>query len=124
MQERLLARGSDAWNVIQDTFQPRLAATCPVSSDRKAVRFVTQTLNVVQQRISRLQQDGRPIRQEDALSACVALRPLGDTSDRKVFDTKFGENVERGIQLAPPAIYQHKIRPTALCALRILLLRP
>ena len=86
MQERLLARGSDAWNVIQDTLQPRLAATCPVSSDRKAVRFVTQTLNVVQQRISRLQQDGRPIRQEDALSACVALRPLGDTSDRKVFD--------------------------------------
>jgi len=92
-------------------------------ADREPVRLVAQALQEIQHRVARLEREGRPPRQEEALAPGIAVGTLGDRRDRDVADAEFGERGLRLGELPLPAIDQHQIRPHTALALGIFLQR-
>src|SRR5438552_14881278 len=71
VQERSLAVGSDAGNVVEQGMTDGLGAPRPVRADREAVRLIAQTLQEVERRIAGVETEGSLARQEEALTAGV-----------------------------------------------------
>src|SRR5207249_3263392 len=60
VQQRLLAAGADARDLIERRAADRLLAADPMRADRKTVRLVAQALQEVEDRVTRLEREGRP----------------------------------------------------------------
>ena len=114
MQQRPLAQGADAGNLLQAAFAQSAFAPLAVRADREAVRLVAQPLDEVEQRRPRRQPERRAPRHKERFAAGVTIRPFGDCHQRHVGDAKLRQRLARHRQLALPAVDQHEVGPRRL----------
>src|SRR5690242_3668754 len=119
VQERLLATGADARDLVERRAADRLLEAGPMRADRKTVRLVAQALQEIEDGVARLEREGRPPGEKEPLAARIAVGSLGDCHDRHIADPELGEDRLRLRQLPLSAIDQHQIGPHAALALRI-----
>ena len=93
VQQRALAPGADAGDLVERRAADRLGALGAVGADRETVRLVAQPLQEIEHRVARLEGDRRPAGEEKTLAPGVAVRPFGDRRDRQVLDAEFGQHV-------------------------------
>src|SRR5207248_2994390 len=113
-----------AGDLVKRRAADRLLATGTVGADRKPVRLVAQPLQEIQDGVARLEREGWPAGEKEALASGIAVRSLGDRDDRDIADAEFGEDGLRLGELPLPAIYQHQIGPHAALALGVFLQCP
>ena len=118
-----LRNGSYARDLVQRVDADGLGAPGPVRADGKAVRLVAQALDVVEDRIARLQHEGGLARHVEMLAARIPVRPLGDAHHRQVGQAQLVQHRLRRRKLALPAVDQHQVGP-GLNVLRLLVAPP
>ena len=84
------------------------------------MRLVPETLQEIQDRITRVQLERRPLGQMQRLPPGVAVRAFGDGEHRHARDAAAAERLEGGAELADAAVDDHQIRPLATSPFRIL----
>src|SRR5439155_4381934 len=67
VQQRLLAAGADARDLIERRAADRLLAAGPMRADRKTVRLVAQALQEIEDGVARLEREGRPPGEKEPL---------------------------------------------------------
>ena len=77
LQQRLFAFCPDSGDAVQSRHQRIVAPFDPVRSDNKTVRFVAQTLNIMQQRIVKFQIQRRPVGKMQRFLAGVSVNAFG-----------------------------------------------
>ena len=80
-------------------------------ADGKAMGFVAQPLDEVENRIAWLQHERFPASDMEMLAASVAVRALGDTCKHDVADAEIVEDPARFSELALAAVDQHEVWP-------------
>jgi hypothetical protein len=101
----------DPGDLIERRAAERLCSLSPVRTDREAVRFVAQALQKVEHGVTWVEREWRSPRQKEALAPGVAVRPLGDRTDRDVVNAKLIKNALRDIELSQATVDQHQIWP-------------
>src|SRR5258708_1862413 len=120
----MLPPRTDPGDLVQRRGADRLCPACTMRADRKAVRLVAQSLHEVEHRVAWFEREGRTAGQKEPLASGVAVRPLGDTSDRNIVDAEFGQDAERRVQLALATVDQDQIGPGTAFALGVFLQGP
>src|SRR5215468_3002246 len=103
-QQRALAAGADARNLVEGRLRDLLRPLGAVGADGEAVRLVAQSLQEIENGVLRFQAERLAPRQEEALAAGVAVRPLGDADNGDVGHAKFGEYLDRNRELPGAAV--------------------
>src|SRR6476620_2515730 len=104
VQQRALARGTDAGDFLQSGLADIEPAPNAVRTYCEPMRFVTQPLHETQHHIARLELEGVPPGHEEGLKPGIAVGPLGDRDERYVGDAERAEGLLRRRELAPSAI--------------------
>ena len=73
-------------------------------ADGEAVRLIAQALDIVENRVARLEHEGGAPRPVEMLAPRVTVRPLGNTSHGEVRQAQFVEHGFGGGKLALPTI--------------------
>ena len=81
LQKRSFAGRSNSRHIIQGIGAGGFFAPGAVGADGEAVRLVAKTLHEIENRVARLQHEGRAAAHEKPLTSGVAVRPLGDGGD-------------------------------------------
>src|SRR6185369_16847814 len=111
LQERALAGRANAGNLLQPGLTQVFLAAGPVRPDGEAVRLITQPLDEVEHRITRLEHERLAPRHMEGLPPGITVGPLGNTHEGYVSKTKRSERFLRSGELAAPAIDNHEIGP-------------
>ncbi len=111
-QQRALAAGADAGDLVERVLDHLLLAPRAVRADGEAVRLVAQPLDEIEHRIAHRQRERVPALDEEALAAGVAVLALGD-ADRHdaVLDAEIGEDLAHRRHLALAAVDQDDVGP-------------
>src|SRR6185312_7859392 len=90
MQQRLLAPGADAGDLVKRRAADRLGAARAMRADGEAVGLVAQPLEVVEHGVARIEAEGLLSRPEKALAPGIAVGTFGDRHQRDVVDAEIG----------------------------------
>ena len=74
MQQRALAAGADAADLVERVLDHLLLAPRPVRADGETVRLVAQPLDEIEHRVAHRQREGGLPRHEEALAPGLAVR--------------------------------------------------
>src|SRR2546423_3562350 len=121
LQERALARRSDAGDFLQPGFAHILLAASPVRSYGKAVRLVAQPLHEVEHRVAWLEHERLAPGGVEGLPPGVAVGSLGYGDKGYIGEGKGRKRLLRGGELATPAVDDHEIGPGGFGVIRNLL---
>ena len=88
----------------------------PVAADGKTVGFVTQALDVIQNRVARFEHEAGLVRHVKMLASGIPVRPLGHSDHGNVINSEVSQNTH-GRKLALPAIDQHQVGPGGFSAI-------
>lgn len=92
-QERLFPFCADAGDFIERRCRYCLCPARPVGPDRKAVRFVPESLQEIEYRIARLQHDRRSAGAVKMFASGIAIRTLCNPQEVDIVDSKIGKNL-------------------------------
>ena len=124
-QQRPFALGADARDFIQRVAPHILGPALAMGTDGEAVAFIAQTLDEIENRITRFQQDRRLAGQVDTLASGIAFGALGHPHQRHLAqNAQFAEHLLGDRHLPLAAVDDHQLRPVALLAVGILLQGP
>src|SRR5215472_9044053 len=91
MKQRLLAPRADAGNLVERRAADRLHPPGAMGADGEAMRLVAQPLQVIEDRIFRIEAEGLAPRAEEALTPGISVGSLGDRGERDVGDAEIGQ---------------------------------
>ena len=77
----------------------------------KTVRFIAQSLNVIEHRITRFEHERGLPGQMKVFAASVPIRAFCDPGEHHILDAQFIHYRLRGRELATAAVNQHEVRP-------------
>src|SRR3546814_5303457 len=112
-QQRALATGADARDVVEGADRHALGAFGAVGAYGEAVGLVTKALQVEQDRIVGRQRDLATAGKMEDLAAGVAIGALGDRDHWHVMDARILHYLAHGGELALAAVDHHQVRPFA-----------
>jgi hypothetical protein len=111
VEERALARRTDAADLGEAGRADVLLAPAAMGADGEAVGLVAQALQKVEHGIARLEAEGFAPRHVEGLAARLAVAALGDADEGNVVDAELGEDRPGRGELAGAAVDQHQIGP-------------
>src|ERR1700740_990576 len=95
MTARLLAPRTNARNLVEGRAADRLHPLGAVCADGEAVRLVAQPLQVIENRILRIEAEGFAAGTEETLAPGVAIGSLGDAGEREIGNAEIGQHLLR-----------------------------
>src|SRR5262249_16313977 len=110
-QESPLASGPDAWNFLQASLADIFLAPYTMRAYRKAMRFIAQSLDEIEQRISRRQSERVPARHKEGLPTPIAIGPLPDCHHPPIHHSNPLGLFRCCFEFPFPAVDQDQVRP-------------
>ena len=115
MQQRVLALGADAGDLVERRAPDRLGPLGAMRADREAVRLVAQPLQEIEHRIARLERERRPARAgRTARGRRCGRAPWRSPTIGRSSMPSSAKHLARRRQLALAAVDQHQVGPCAV----------